>query len=171
MGDSWEVGGRVPCRPLCGDRLHHLELACKFFLVASEEEEERTEGPTILRSPWSAMVGPDGDTLEWKYHKMKDVQLRRSGVAPLKDLLREDPMRWKWMYGRHFRHFSKLQQPLGIFWNRVWGLYHGVRFYPPRLWASSHRHAVADTTRPVGPPGNRKASPHCCCCCCRSILD
>jgi len=113
--DSWEVGGRVPCRPLCGDRLHHLELACKFFLVASEEEEERTEGPTILRSPWSAMVGPDGDTLEWKYHKMKDVQLRRSGVAPLKDLLREDPMRWMWMYGRHFRHFSKLQQPLGIF--------------------------------------------------------
>jgi len=80
--------------------LHHLELACKFYLITAEAKTQADAGEAIATTPWEHFVGPDGDTLAWKYAKMRDVQVRWSSKAPLRDSLPHDPLPWLWVQGR-----------------------------------------------------------------------
>eukprot|EP00931_Biecheleriopsis_adriatica_P095037 TRINITY_DN6866_c0_g1_i1.p1 TRINITY_DN6866_c0_g1~~TRINITY_DN6866_c0_g1_i1.p1 ORF type:complete len:527 (+),score=61.61 TRINITY_DN6866_c0_g1_i1:93-1673(+) len=98
--------------------LHHLELACKFYLVvprpgATGEVEGSAQRESQLMSGWNQMVDPEGNTFAEKYSKMRDIQVRWSAKPPLRDELGSTPQPWLWMQGRLFEHFTLLARPLG----------------------------------------------------------
>lgn len=103
---SPESGARPSTKIPC---LHHVELACKFYLITAEAEARSR--PTCA---WDYFIAPDGDSLSWKYAKMRDVQVRWSAKPPLRNELPGEPLPWIWMQGRFFRRFRSFAQPLGI---------------------------------------------------------